>query len=148
MVPKSTSEPDSARHNLVRLMQANDVTPADLAEVCNCTRELIYRYMHGQRRITDRKIRILADYFGVSESYFKYGSADFDVDKLGQVAGGAIEALAEAGVIDTRVSPAQLGNFIAQMYADYELTGHINDDQLARYIKMLAPPSAASRTKQ
>lgn len=141
-------ELDAAQRNVARLMHARGATAGDLARACNCSRELVYRWLNGKRRITDARLRQLADFFGVSESYLKFGSPNIDTDKLGDVAAGAVEALIEAGVIRTDVTAEQIGNFVAQIFQDYELGGDIDHEQLRRYVRILAPARAGDQPKQ
>lgn len=139
---------DTSQHILVELMRARDASPTDIANYCNCSRELVYQWTKGNRRITDKKIRKLAEFFGVTESYMKYGTPPLDPDKVGEVATGAIEALVAAGVLHSSVSPAQIGHFIAQVCTDVEVEGDVNREQIARYIRILAPAAVIGGSSQ
>lgn len=133
---------------LLQLMRARQATPADIACACNCSRELVYMWLNGTRRITDTKIKQLAEYFGVTEAYMKFGSPPLDPDALGELLIGALHALVDEHIIATSVSPEQLGYFLAQTCADAAVAGgRLDSDKIRRYIKLI-DPGVSARSKQ
>lgn len=149
MAKTPSQQLDTAQQNLLRLMRANDSDANEIAKACNCTPELVYRWMNGTRRITDAKVKKLAAHFGVTEAYIKYGTADVDTDKLGEVAGGVMQALIDHGIVHTTAAPDQIGNLIALLFADYETDGDLSEERIRQYIKLIHPQAvtpSGSRT--
>ncbi len=89
--PQSADPTQTLGIRLAKLRKMKDITQSDLASVFDVSRETIVRWEAGKRSPNDEMVAAMARYFGVDDSWIRYGGAGGPqtIQVMGYVGAGA-----------------------------------------------------------
>lgn len=108
---------------LAWLVRAHGTKPRELAQVTGRSRQLVYRWLDGSRGISDEDLGRIAEHYGVSPAFLRYGGAHVDREALAQITAGILDALRDERIL-SKTSHEAVGQLVAWAYDRYAAQGH------------------------